>query len=252
MLTGPPEICGVKFRGYRWRGEWLEPGLSLVYTVNAEFLYWALEMPRFRDALNRGDCTADGKWVALLVNLKYGSHVIEHLPGSRMIYRVLDHASREGLVVAIVGSTPRVLAEAARRIRMEWGIEPRVYAPGIIPPDPRGAPEEVERIARLVEEWRPDILFVSLGPPKQELLIDMIRPSLERAGVRLAMGVGGAVNMLAGLEKQAPHIVSRLGLEWLWRLAQNPSRWRKVVRSLRGLACAAREALSTRLFQRSS
>ena len=252
MLTGPPSICGVELRGGRWRREWLEPGLSLVYTVNAEFLYWAITMPVFREALNRGDCTADGKWVVVLVNLKYGERVVEHLPGSRMIYRVLDYASREGLSVAIVGSTPSALAGAARRIRMEWGIEPRTYAPGIIPNDPSKAPGEVERIARLIEEWRPDILFVSLSPPKQELLIDMLRPVLERAGVRLAMGVGGAVNMLAGLERQAPLIVSRLGLEWLWRLAQNPGRWRKVARSLRGLACAAREALSTRLGLRAS
>jgi len=245
---GHPTLCGIVFRGARWRKEWLEPGLSLVYTVNAEFLYWALRLPDYRETLNRGDCTVDGKWVLLALQAKYGKDVAEHLPGSRLTPRLIELASSEGLSIAIIGGTREALDRARSRIKEKWGVIVYTHSPGRIPMDPSQAPGEIEEAARLILEWRPDIVLIALGPPKQELFINMLRPAMERAGTRLAMGIGGTVDMLAGIEKPAPRLVSRLGLEWLWRLAQNPGRrWRKVVRSVRGLACAFGEALSYRV-----
>ncbi|MCE4625019.1 MAG: WecB/TagA/CpsF family glycosyltransferase [Desulfurococcales archaeon] len=243
-----PTLCGIPFKGARWREEWLQPGLSIVYTVNAEFLYWSLKMPRFREALERGDCTADGKWVVWLLNLKYGGKIAEHLPGSRLALKILEEAGRLGLKVGFVGETEEILARAAQEAKRRWNVEVATYAPGIIPLEPREDDEEVESIRRFVEEARPDILFIALGPPKQEILIDVLKHTLDNIGARLAMGVGGTLKMLAGVEKPAPHLISRVGLEWLWRFIQNPrKRAVKVWRSVRGLMCGLREAVSSRV-----
>ncbi len=242
-----PTLCGVPFRGWKWRDEWLKPGLSTVYTVNSEFLYWTLKMPEFLAALRRGDCTADGKWVQWLLNLKYPNMQVEHLPGSRIIFRFLEEASRMNLSIALIGSTTTVLETAKNRIVKMYGLKVYYHSPGFIPLRPSDSEAEVRKIRSLILEWKPDIVFIALGPPKQELLIDMLRRDLEKAGTRLAMGVGGTLEMIAGVEKPAPRAVAKLGLEWLWRLIQKPRRWRKVLRSLRGLACGLREALGSRL-----
>ena len=228
--------------------EWLEPGLSQVYTVNAEFLYWSLHVERFLDALRKGDCTADGKWVAWLLNLKYGEKVVDHLPGSRMALRILEEAGKRDLKVAFVGETKEILARAAAEAERRWKVKVATYAPGILPRIPTLGDREVEGIREFIEENRPDILLVALGPPKQEILIDLLTGTLESAGVRLAMGVGGTLKMLAGVEKLAPTIVTRVGLEWLWRFMQSPrKRAVKVWRSVRGLMCGIREVLRARL-----
>jgi N-acetylglucosaminyldiphosphoundecaprenol N-acetyl-beta-D-mannosaminyltransferase len=71
----------------------------------------------------------------------------------------------------------------------------------------------------------PDILFVAFGMPRQER---WIARNLDRLpGVRVAVGVGGSLDYLAGAATPPPRVVHAIGLEWLWRLALDPRRWRR-------------------------
>jgi N-acetylglucosaminyldiphosphoundecaprenol N-acetyl-beta-D-mannosaminyltransferase len=94
------------------------------------------------------------------------------------------------------------------------------------PPDGFGAAEDSSEAAiAVVNRARPDILFVGLGAPKQELWV-------HRAWARLEAGViiccGAAIDYAAGARRRAPLWMQRLGLEWLWRLVHNPRRlWRR-------------------------
>jgi len=72
----------------------------------------------------------------------------------------------------------------------------------------------------------PDILFVAYGAPAQDLWITR---NLNRLGVPVAMGVGGAFDFIAGRAQRAPRWVQRLGLEWLHRLIHQPWRWRRML-----------------------
>lgn len=91
-----------------------------------------------------------------------------------------------------------------------------------------GSPSEDDfsRIQSLIAETQPALLFVAYGSPAQELWIAKHLPHLK--SVKIAMGVGGAFDFLAGERKRAPRWMQRLGLEWMYRLAQEPGRLKRI------------------------
>ena len=91
-----------------------------------------------------------------------------------------------------------------------------------------------------------DILFVALASPEKELFLDRHR---EKLGVTFAMGVGGAFDVVAGVRKRAPRAMQRVGLEWAFRLAQEPRRLgrRYLTTNCQFLAIVAREIVVCRI-----
>lgn len=91
-----------------------------------------------------------------------------------------------------------------------------------------GSPEDFDfpAIHALIAETRPEILFVAYGAPAQELWIN--RHLSKFPSVKIAMGVGGAFDFLSGLKKRSPKWMQKLGLEWMYRLFQEPSRWKRI------------------------
>ena len=86
------------------------------------------------------------------------------------------------------------------------------------------ADAEADEIIARIRAARPDILFVAFGAPKQDLWIARHRAAL---GVPVMVGVGGAFDHIAGVRKRAPGWVQAINLEWLYRLATQPWRWRR-------------------------
>ncbi|MDP2934061.1 MAG: WecB/TagA/CpsF family glycosyltransferase, partial [bacterium] len=88
------------------------------------------------------------------------------------------------------------------------------------------------------------VIFVALGMGKQEKWIIGHKNELEELGVKVAMGVGGSFDYLAGSQKRAPVLVQKAGLEWLWRLILEPKRWRRQLALVRfGLAVLRKRSL---------
>ena len=77
----------------------------------------------------------------------------------------------------------------------------------------------------LIRQAKPSILFVGMGMPAQE---KWIAKNLQALGIPVVMGVGGSFDVLSGKLKRAPAWMRRLGIEWLYRLAQEPWRWRRI------------------------
>lgn len=101
--------------------------------------------------------------------------------------------------------------------------------------------EEEERVHALIQRVRPEVVLVALGAPQQERWLVSHREFLSTAGVRLAMAVGGSFDFLTGKLKRAPALWRHWHLEWLYRLIQEPWRWRRqlvlpgfVIRKLTG------------------
>ncbi len=227
-------LNGVKIVGIRRRDVIKIPKrFTPIYTVNMEFLYWADKILEFRRALNSGLTVPDGRAVVWLMRLKCKLKS-EHLPGSRIIFDFLELADREGMRVLMLGSTDEVLKETKKRLEIKYrNAEFYIYNPGVVCyPFNRGV---LENISNYIETIQPHMIFVALGPPKQELLIHKLRNQFERSNVLLAMGVGGTFNMIAGKERLAPEWITKAGLEWLWRLFSDLSRIKKVMRSLYAL-----------------
>lgn len=87
-----------------------------------------------------------------------------------------------------------------------------------------GMPVNIQ--AEKITQSKADILFVAMGSPKQDFFIKQILPQLP--SVKMAMGVGGAFDFIAGKAKRAPLIYQDLGIEWLWRLCVEPWRFLRI------------------------
>ncbi|MBX3070294.1 MAG: WecB/TagA/CpsF family glycosyltransferase [Thermomicrobiales bacterium] len=109
-------------------------------------------------------------------------------------------------------------------------------------PDPVWDDESLQRI----EASGASILLVGYGAPAQVFWIDRNRERLEGIGVRVAVGIGGALDYLSGHAKPAPPLLRRVGLEWLWRLMHEPWRWKRQLRLLPFALLAVGDAIRTR------
>lgn len=141
--------------------------------------------------------------------------------GSDLAPALLASATTDApLTLFLLGAAPGVADRAAARIESQW---PAVKVVGTCCP-PLGFETddaENERILSAVNEAKPDVLFVGLGAPKQELWIHKHREQLE---VGVALCIGATIDFLAGHKSRAPVWMRRTGLEWLHRLACEPRR----------------------------
>ena len=144
----------------------------------------------------------------------------ERVTGIDLMVRLLERADARGYRVYCLGATDEVLAEAARRIERDYpGARIVGRRNGYFDED------EEPAVAEAIAQARPDMLFVAMSSPRKELF--MARWA-ERMGVPVCHGVGGAFDVLAGRVQRAPERWQRLGLEWLYRVVQEPRRmWRR-------------------------
>jgi len=193
-----------------------------VFTPNVDHVVKASWHTAFREAYQRASLSlADGMpliWVSPLL----GCPLPERVAGSDLLVPVLKMAARRRWRVYLLGGAPGVAEAVARLLADEMGIivagwdDARIASDGS---DPSG--ESIRR----AREARPDVIFVALGPPKQEL---WIHRSLDELRPAVSLGVGASLDFLVGKYKRAPRWMGRVGLEWLYRLLQEPKRlWRR-------------------------
>ncbi|MDP3685788.1 MAG: WecB/TagA/CpsF family glycosyltransferase [bacterium] len=132
----------------------------------------------------------------------------------------------QGRRVYFLGGWSGVAEKAARRLHERIpGLDARAFAPD------HAAEESPTALWDELRAFRPTVLFVAYGAPKQEEWISKHREQLERFGVRVAMGVGGAFDTLSGKHPRAPRWIRAIGVEWLWRLVLEPHRFLRIVRA---------------------
>lgn len=180
--------------------------------------------------------SADGQAVVWASRL-FGRPLPGRVPGIDLMLELLAAANERGLRVYILGARDTVLTKAVELIRSEY---PNVRLVGA----QHGyfGPDEEAGIAGSIRAAKPDLLFVAMDSPRKE---QWLGANAERLGVRFSMGVGGSIDILAGKRRRAPGWVQRLGLEWLWRFAQDPRRmWRRyTVGNLRFVWLVMREKM---------
>jgi N-acetylglucosaminyldiphosphoundecaprenol N-acetyl-beta-D-mannosaminyltransferase len=204
----------------------LEDGRShQVVTVNTDFLRLAERDASFRRVINAADlAVADGMPLVWLSKMK-GEAIPERVTGVELVYESCKLAVRTGKSIFLLGAAPGVAARAAERLQ---ALYPGIRIAGTYSPayGPMSAGEE-DRIVEMVREAAPGFLFVALGAPRQDL---WLRRNLHRLGVPVCMGVGCVLDLLAGTVNRAPVWMQRAGLEWAFRLGQEPSRlWRRYI-----------------------
>jgi exopolysaccharide biosynthesis WecB/TagA/CpsF family protein len=199
-----------------------------VSTVNLQFLVTARRRPEVRKALNgAGLNVADGAPVLWLARL-LGHPLPARVAGADLVPTLMGLAAQRGARVFLLGGTGGVAAEAATLLER---ANPGLQITGTHEPPPAAVDEMADdEILSRVGEAGADILLVAFGHPKQDL---WIARNLDRLPVSVAIGVGGTFDLIAGRLHRAPAWARRSGLEWLFRLAQEPRRL-----GLRYAACA--------------
>jgi N-acetylglucosaminyldiphosphoundecaprenol N-acetyl-beta-D-mannosaminyltransferase len=136
--------------------------------------------------------------------------------GIDLMDAVLERASERGYGVYVLGARSEVLGRALAALRKRF---PDLRLVGARHGYFKG--HEEAAIVEDIREAAPDVLFVALETPAKELFLARHRDRLQ---VPFVMGVGGAVDILGGVRRRAPRWLQRLGLEWAFRLAQDPRR----------------------------
>lgn len=196
-------------------------GAHHVVTVNPEFVMEARHNPLFRSVLERADlATADG--AGLLLAARYrGTPLRGRVTGVELSLRLAELAATKGYRLFLLGAAPGVAEAAAAALQARF---PGLTIAGCYAgsPDPRHEP----LLHQMIAAASPHILLVAYGHPRQDLWIARNQPVLQ---VPVAIGVGGVLDYLSGRVVRAPHWLRRLGLEWAYRLARQPQRWRRIV-----------------------
>ena len=196
--------------------------LHQVTTVNPEFVMQARRDGAFRAVINGADlATADGAGIVLAARL-LGRPLRGRTTGVALTERLAALAAAAGHRLFLLGAAPGVAAEAGRIWTARY---PSLHIAGAYPGSP-AAGEDAEITARITAAGA-DLLFVAFGAPAQDQWI--ARNAAALPTVRLALGVGGVFDYLTGRVPLAPVRWRQLGLEWLYRLYQQPWRWRRML-----------------------
>lgn len=213
--------------------EWIvEGGFHQIATANTDFLINSILDDELEEVLSRCDMVlADGMplvWTSILK----GKRLKERVTGSDMVPRLAQLSATHGYRIFLLGSTQQNLNGAIAWMQHEY---PGVHVAGSFSPS-FGSLEDMdhEEILARIEDVEPDMLLVAFGNPKQEKWLSMHR---NRLNVPVCIGVGASFDFLAGAVKRAPEWMQHTGLEWLYRVAQEPSRLaRRYMKNALGLA----------------
>ena len=215
------EILGVRFDNLTQqeaaqRGRQLleEDKFHYVVTPNPEFLLAAEKDPEFRRVLNAADLVLpDGIGVVYSAKI-LGTPLKERVPGIEFAEAMLAALNDLGGRLYLLGAKPGVAEEAGRRICARY---PALVLCGTHD----GYFKDEQAILPEIAAAKPDLLFVCLGAPKQEKW--MARWG-QHTGAKLAIGLGGCLDVFAGNVQRAPERWQKLGLEWAYRLKKEPKR----------------------------
>lgn len=199
-----------------------------IFTPNPEMLVDAKRDQYFKEALNSGALNiCDGRGLELFFPKK-----LHRIPGTDFVLDICKEARKSGSSVYLLGSnSDEVVSKAASNL---CSLFPGLRIAGIHPGIPIKQKEKDGKmilffdsekhdvLMRHLADSKPDILFVAFGHGKQEKWIYEYAKQIP--DLKIAMGVGGALDYISGIKKRAPILMRRWGLEWLWRLIREP--WR--------------------------
>lgn len=215
---------------------------SYVCFANVHMLMEAHRQPVFNQVVNRANIvTPDGRPLSLLMKYQYGIEQ-ERACGMDLFPDVLQAAEENNLSVFFYGSTPEVLEATTTKAKKEFPL--LTIAGSHSPPFRPLTPEEDEAVVDMINASKANLVFVSLGCPKQEKWMYEHQGRIQAC----MLGLGQAFLVYIGLEKRLPEWARDLSMEWLYRLYLEPKRlWKRyLIGNSRFLYLAGRAVLTQR------
>ena len=189
--------------------------LSMIFTPNSEIILYASNNPEFAEVLNNGDMVIpDG------IGVVYGAKILrnpikERVAGYDLVCNLLPVMAEKGQSVYLLGAKPGVAEKAAETLLAKH--------PGLVIAGTHdGYFKDDDEVIADINKCAPDFLMVCLGFPKQE---NWIYNNREKLNAKLAIGAGGCLDVFAGTVQRAPEFYCKHGIEWLYRLVKQPTRF---------------------------
>ena len=197
---------------------------AYVVTPNAQHLILLEKDEYFREVYSNAYLVVPDGYSLLLAARLIGKRLKERVTGVDLFQALCGRAAEMGLSVYLLGGRPGSANLAVERLQ---AAHPRLMVAGTDCPawGFEKNPEQLGAVIRRIREAQPNILFLGLGTPKQENWIFEHRFKL---GVPISIGIGGSFEMVGGITRRAPLWMQRMGLEWLFRMANEPGRlWKR-------------------------
>lgn len=191
-----------------------------VVTPNPEFIQTAKKDAEFRDLLNGADLSvADGIGVIYAAKI-LGRPLKSKVPGIELASGLCERMAQKGGKLFLLGAKPGVAEQAGENLCARY---PGLTVCGVHD----GYFQDDTPVVEQIRRSEADVVFVCLGAPKQE---KWMARNGEACGAKLLLGLGGSLDVFAGQVKRAPEGWQKLGLEWLYRLIKQPSRFGRMAR----------------------
>ncbi|MGF7401235.1 WecB/TagA/CpsF family glycosyltransferase [Thermoanaerobacterium thermosaccharolyticum] len=199
----------------------LEDRLHIVATPNAEIVMMAQNDDEYKEILNKTDLNVpDGSGVIFASKI-YKEKLPERVAGFDLMMELIKIASLKHYKIYLLGAKADVVKGAYLNLKSRYqGIDIVGFHDGYF------SEIDEEEIINDINEKKTDLLFVALGAPKQEKWIYKNRNKLN---AKVAIGVGGSFDVIAGKVTRAPEIYRKLGLEWFYRLMKEPWRYKRMM-----------------------
>ena len=196
------------------------PEASYCVTPNAEMAYEALHDESFRAILNGASLVLpDGAGVVLGAKI-LKTPLKEKVAGIDFAANLLGVLEETGGRLYLLGGKPGIAEQAAENMKK---THPKLCICGTAD----GYFKDEAPVIEKINAAKPDVLFVCLGAPKQEIFM---KTHLKELHVKLMIGLGGSLDSFAGTVKRAPNWMIRCNLEWLYRLIKEPKRFGRMLR----------------------
>lgn len=197
--------------------------------INAEKVITAESDKALRDLIDSAEYKyADGISIVRAIRRKFGEKNVDvkRIAGADLWVALMQRAAEKQIPVFLVGGKPEILEQTEQKLKSQWNANIVGSQNGYF-----SSEQQSELLVRIKESGA-KIVTVAMGSPRQELFIQACR---EVCPDRLFMGVGGTYDVFTGHVKRAPKIWQDLGVEWLYRLLAQPTRWRRQFKLLKYL-----------------
>lgn len=192
-----------------------------IVTINPEMIMNAQENENFFKILNKSDLNIiDGVGVKIALKLKGINQ--EQIRGVDFARKLVELANENDFKIGFLGAKEEVISKAIENFKKQYTNLNVVYSRN-------GYFNSDDEIIEEIVKAQPQILLVGLGSPKQEEMIVKLKNNLSGT---VLIGVGGSFDVFSGIVKEAPMIYRKLGLEWLYRTASDPKRFKRIFPTL--------------------
>lgn len=197
--------------------EYIDEHKGILVAINAEKILHATD--ETREIINRNLGYVDGAGAMMALHQK-GYKNASKIPGCELWLKIIEHFHKEKSIY-LVGSKPEVIEKTVAKLKEDYpGINIIGYRDGYI-----NSEEEKEQLLKTIEEKKPDIVFVAMGSPKQELLMEQMQ---ERHNA-IYQGLGGSFDVYVGAVERAPKWWVDHNLEFAYRLFKQPKRIKRQI-----------------------